>query len=108
LDADGDDRDFEFTLDGGPGSLIDTLSLDPGLLEKPADQRNREDIALDLDLDDADEPSPLYETDTKLSLAKAYLELGDADGARQILDEVLQTGNAVQQEEARRLLPPQG
>lgn len=108
LDADGDDRDFEFTLDGGPGSMIDTLSLDPGLLEKPAEERNRDDIALDLDLDDEDEPSPLYETDTKLSLAKAYLELGDADGARQILDEVLQTGNAVQQEEARRLLPPQG
>ena len=108
LDADGDDRDFEFTLDGGPGSMVDTLSLDPGLLEKPAEERNREDIVLDLDLDDADEPSPLYETDTKLSLAKAYLELGDAEGARQILDEVLQTGNAVQQEEARRLLPPQG
>jgi len=106
LDADSDDREFEFTLDGGKGSLVDTLSLDPGLLEKPAEERNRDELVLELD--DADEPSPLYETDTKLSLAKAYLELGDADGARQILDEVLQTGTAVQQEEARRLLPPQG
>jgi pilus assembly protein FimV len=109
LDSD-EDRDFEFTLDGTTASMLDTLSLDPGALERTTSERAPGDVALDLDLDldDSDEPSPLYETDTKLSLAKAYLELGDAEGAREILDEVLQTGNAVQQEEARRLLAPRG
>lgn len=44
------------------------------------------------------------EVDTKLNLAKAYLELGDSDGARAILDEVSREGSDAQQQEARQLL----
>ena len=40
----------------------------------------------------------------KLDLARAYLELGDAENVRSILDEVLADGNAAQKEEARQLL----
>ena len=40
----------------------------------------------------------------KLDLARAYLELGDAENVRSILDEVLSEGNAAQREEARELL----
>ena len=40
----------------------------------------------------------------KLDLARAYLELGDEDNVRSILNEVLTEGNAAQREEARLLL----
>ncbi len=41
---------------------------------------------------------------TKLDLAKAYLDMGDPDGARAMLEEVMAEGNANQQAEARKLL----
>ncbi|CBL45206.1 Hypothetical protein HDN1F_16230 [gamma proteobacterium HdN1] len=44
------------------------------------------------------------EAATKLDLARAYLDMGDRDGARDILDEVAQTGNADQKKEAQALL----
>jgi pilus assembly protein FimV len=42
--------------------------------------------------------------DTKLDLARAYLDMGDADGARSMLGEVLKEGSQMQQDTARRLL----
>jgi pilus assembly protein FimV len=41
---------------------------------------------------------------TKLELAKAYLEIGDKDGAREILQEVAKEGSAAQKEEAEKLI----
>ena len=41
---------------------------------------------------------------TKLELAKAYLEIGDKDGAREILQEVAKEGSAAQKDEAQRLI----
>jgi pilus assembly protein FimV len=41
---------------------------------------------------------------TKLSLIRAYLDMGDRDGARGLLDEVLKEGTAEQRAEAERLL----
>ncbi len=41
---------------------------------------------------------------TKLDLARAYLDMGDPDGARSMLEEVISEGNASQQSEARKLL----
>ncbi|HEY2627731.1 MAG TPA: FimV/HubP family polar landmark protein, partial [Usitatibacter sp.] len=41
---------------------------------------------------------------TKLELAKAYLEIGDKDGAREILNEVAREGSHEQKEEASRLI----
>jgi pilus assembly protein FimV len=42
--------------------------------------------------------------DTKLDLARAYLDMGDADGARAMLEEVLSEGSQPQRDTARRLL----
>jgi pilus assembly protein FimV len=44
------------------------------------------------------------EMSTKLDLARAYLDMGDGDGARQILEEVVAEGTIEQGEEARTLL----
>ncbi|MGA8865146.1 MAG: FimV/HubP family polar landmark protein [Gallionella sp.] len=45
---------------------------------------------------------------TKLDLAKAYQEMGDASGAREILEEVMQEGDAEQRESAQALLEQLG
>ena len=45
-----------------------------------------------------------HEVATKLDLAKAYQEMGDAAGAREILDEVVRDGDEQQREAAEKLL----
>jgi pilus assembly protein FimV len=46
----------------------------------------------------------MSEVGTKLDLARAYMDMGDPDGARSILEEVLSEGNASQKQEAQRLM----
>jgi pilus assembly protein FimV len=41
---------------------------------------------------------------TKLDLAKAYEEMGDKDGARELLSEVMKDGDAAQKGQAQQLL----
>ncbi|MFA7541477.1 MAG: FimV/HubP family polar landmark protein, partial [Lysobacterales bacterium] len=69
-----------------------------------------------LDLDDEDDAMPANVVDfsealggsdeatTKLELARAYMDMGDPDGAKAMLEEVLGEGDTAQREEARRLL----
>ncbi|MGL6246298.1 FimV/HubP family polar landmark protein [Pseudomonas sp.] len=57
----------------------------------------------------ADEPdfdflSGTDEVATKLDLAQAYIDMGDNDGARDILNEVVAEGNAGQKSEAKEML----
>ena len=70
----------------GEGSLEVT-----GLMPKP-------EFGLDA------EASTMSEVGTKLDLARAYIDMGDPEGARSILDEVLKEGNPNQRKEAERLL----
>ncbi|MEJ2602634.1 MAG: FimV/HubP family polar landmark protein [Gammaproteobacteria bacterium] len=44
------------------------------------------------------------EVGTKLDLARAYVDMGDPDGARSILEEVLEEGDDGQRQEANRML----
>jgi pilus assembly protein FimV len=46
--------------------------------------------------------------DTKLDLARAYMDMGDADGARAMLDEVLNEGTQMQKDAAQRLIESLG
>jgi pilus assembly protein FimV len=50
------------------------------------------------------EPATMSEVGTKLDLARAYMDMGDPEGARSILFEVLQEGSGNQKVEAQRLL----
>ncbi|ANF27647.1 FimV/HubP family polar landmark protein [Stutzerimonas stutzeri] len=54
--------------------------------------------------DDFDFFADTDETTTKLDLARAYIDMGDAEGARDILDEVMSEGSDTQQQEAREML----
>lgn len=62
-------------------------------------------LSSDLDGDDDfDFLSGTDETATKLDLARAYIDMGDIEGARDILDEVVAEGNDAQQQEAREMI----
>jgi pilus assembly protein FimV len=50
------------------------------------------------------EPATMSEVGTKLDLARAYMDMGDPEGARSILAEVLTEGSVSQKQEARRLM----
>ncbi|HEX4025281.1 MAG TPA: FimV/HubP family polar landmark protein, partial [Steroidobacteraceae bacterium] len=74
------------------GTHIQTLRLDA--VEPQADVGALPDL----------EPVTLSEVGTKLDLARAYMDMGDPDGARSILSEVLSEGSLSQKQEARRLM----
>jgi pilus assembly protein FimV len=50
------------------------------------------------------EPVTMSEVGTKLDLARAYMDMGDPEGARSILEEVVLEGSASQKQEASRLI----
>jgi pilus assembly protein FimV len=101
--------DFDFSLD--------TPAIEPPRITKPdtsnfATQEFKAP-ALDMDLDlgkaaAGNGASPLGEGEdavgTKLDLARAYLDMGDPEGARSMLQEVMAEGSETQKSEARRLL----
>jgi pilus assembly protein FimV len=105
-----DDLDFNFneveepehSFTNGSGHGVD---LDVGTATVPdaaftATQKlSSEDLALP-DL----EPVTMSEVGTKLDLARAYMDMGDPEGARNILEEVLTEGSLAQKQEAQRLL----
>ncbi|EGH73909.1 FimV/HubP family polar landmark protein, partial [Pseudomonas syringae] len=63
-----------------------------------------EDAAALDDEPDFDFMAGTDEAATKLDLARAYIDMGDADGARDILDEVVTEGDDGQKSEAREML----
>jgi pilus assembly protein FimV len=105
--------DFDFELDDkvetkapvkaafAPGADLKALDLE---LKRPV-------VASAIELPDAGPPTepPLdldlqQEVATKLELARAYEEMGDKDGARELVEEVLREGSGLQQDEARAIL----
>ena len=97
--------DFDFQLDApvadpqaAPALSLDDVDLS---LELPPLEETPEatpQAAVDLGLDDTDPMS------TKIDLARAYLDMGDKEGAREILLEVVQDGSADHQNVAKQLL----
>jgi len=72
-----------------------------------ADQTEEQDIDLDKLAAAEDEFDFLAGTDecaTKLDLARAYIDMEDTDGARELLQEVLQEGSDQQKQDARGLM----
>ncbi|KJZ53930.1 FimV/HubP family polar landmark protein [Pseudomonas marginalis] len=63
-----------------------------------------EDAAMGDDEPEFDFLSGTDEVATKLDLAQAYIDMGDADGARDILSEVLTEGDEAQRGEAKEML----
>ncbi len=83
-------------------------------IETLATQDTKEDSLL-TDFDDnlsflelGDEVIEETEIGTKIDLAKAYIDMGDIDGARSTLEEVMQEGTDVQKLEAEELMQHTG
>jgi len=84
--------------------------------EAPAPVLPEQDLAdIDLNIDDSASAEPVdtqlveksaqwHEIATKIDLARAYQEMGDNDGAKEILQEVLKDGDSEQQESAKAIL----
>jgi pilus assembly protein FimV len=88
----------------GSGASAD-VDLDVGTATVPdtaftsTQKLSSEDLALP-DL----EPVTMSEVGTKLDLARAYMDMGDPEGARNILEDVMTEGSLAQKQEAQRLL----
>jgi pilus assembly protein FimV len=74
------------------------VSDEPAMEEAPFEAAEQPVSVMDQPPSDEDEVA------TKLDLARAYIDMGDEDGARSILDEVLTEGNDAQQTEAKELM----
>ncbi|WP_338849437.1 FimV/HubP family polar landmark protein [Massilia sp. W12] len=104
------------------GMLDELASLDAPQADAPPPLANMEteefDLgALDLDLKQEDAPAALddlsagdgemssaqMEMETKLDLAIAYQEIGDKEGARELIDEVIKGGSPEQVEKAKAM-----
>ncbi len=102
----------EVAEEAAPEVNIDMDSVEPDVVDQ--------DSPLDIDLEDFDmevsdsadeeevqgdgELADMDEVSTKLDLARAYVDMGDPDGAKSILDEVMEEGSEEQKEEARGIL----
>ncbi len=123
---DAGDIDIDFGLDDATSASADGAASD----EEVAIDLTDEAESLDFDLDDsstateevAEEATPapaaddddddfdlsslddVDEVSTKLDLARAYLDMGDNEGTRGILEEVIAEGNDEQKQEANELM----
>jgi pilus assembly protein FimV len=94
--SDTADAGLDFNIGGGEDEI--SLDMDSGSSDDMMDLNLDASDTADADIGDGDEVG------TKLDLAKAYIDMGDPEGARSILDEVMDEGSATQKEEAQSLL----
>ncbi|MGZ5032405.1 MAG: FimV/HubP family polar landmark protein [Usitatibacter sp.] len=94
---------FDFDLSGldFPSSSKPAAAAAPP--PKAGSGSSNVDLA-DLSLESPAESGGGEAVGTKLELAKAYLEIGDKDGAREILQEVAKEGSSAQRDEAKKLI----
>jgi len=105
VEADTQGLDFDLADLDLPAASDDSLKLDLGLEEDNGPDSKFDFSGLDLDLGDAGgNELELDEVGTKLDLARAYVEMGDKEGAREILNEVLAEGSDRQKVDAKGLL----
>ncbi|MGX5202206.1 FimV/HubP family polar landmark protein [Aliikangiella sp. IMCC44632] len=89
------EQDDDFSLDIGDDSDEISLDLDDDEFDIDGDESN---------FDEEDDESAGDEIGTKLDLARAYIDMGDSEGAKEILAEVVAEGDETQKQEAQALL----
>lgn len=100
-----DPTDVELGDTAEQPAMIDSGDVDFDLgMEAEAD----DDVVTAIQEASLPEDATMTEVGTKLDLARAYIDMGDPDGARSILSEVLDEGAEEQQQEARQLLEELG
>ena len=107
MDFDLTDISPEVTAAGTAETDDKPVDLDVGgkMPEADGSESVTEQVSLDELPEMSDlEPVTMSEVGTKLDLARAYVDMGDPEGARSILGEVLKEGSASQKLEAQQLL----
>ncbi|MBI1425336.1 MAG: tetratricopeptide repeat protein [Gammaproteobacteria bacterium] len=112
-----DDLDFNLNLEGDEEPTATEIDLgmsgdksDSSLDFDFGNDLAAESAGMDMNLDASDASMTMDtagagdEVGTKLDLARAYIDMGDPDGARSILDEVMEEGNDGQKQEAQQLM----
>jgi len=111
FDVDSGSEIADSTMPAGPSEDPPTLDLpepEPG--PGPADGGGDDAFALDdFEIEDGDDSAPASADGGdgvagQLDLARAYVDMGEGDMARPLLEEVLQSGDEAQRQEAQRLL----
>jgi pilus assembly protein FimV len=114
--------EYHFDFDLTPQAHHDANAPVASAEEREAFDLDRGDESAEVAVEDAPRASWQFETteenfggddpqqfsddpiDTKLDLARAYMDMGDADGARAMLEEVVNEGSQMQKDAAKRLL----
>jgi pilus assembly protein FimV len=108
-DGDVELDDLAAALSGGGAGDTVEQPRDDATVEQPIPSLDEDggagDFGSDDDTsDDISEARTMTEVGTKLDLARAYVDMGDPSGARSILEEVLDEGDAGQKQQAKQLL----
>jgi len=94
----------EATADYQEEEVIDSAAVTGELPTIEVPKSDSTGIMPPVDFSIDGEAATMSEVGTKLDLARAYIDMGDPEGARSILDEVLKEGNSTQRKEAERLI----
>ncbi len=97
-----DDDSMGFDIDMDDDEEVKTGTFAPGDFEEPT--AATPSIADIDDIGDLMLPDDVDEVSTKLDLARAFIDMGDTEGARGSLEEVISEGNEEQKAEAKTLL----
>ncbi|RBP84831.1 pilus assembly protein FimV [Marinomonas rhizomae] len=113
-DADQDDVDESSIFSGTPddslaNSIEETLAEAQQEDEIEVPSFGESEAAADEEVSDEEEDFDFFdasgdEVATKLDLARAYMDMGDEEGARVILDDVIESGNEQQIAEAQNMM----
>ena len=100
------DEDLETDIEDGLDEAVEQMVEEEELeiAEVSPDNIESEAIAPVAEEDDTDFETDEDEVGTKLDLAQAYIDMGDMDGAEDILQEVMEEGSAEQKSAAEKLL----
>lgn len=105
LNLEGDEEPTATDIKLGMDDEQSAADLDFDFANEPATTPAGTDMNLDAsDAINLDMAGGSDEVGTKLDLARAYIDMGDPDGARSILDEVMDEGNDGQKKEAQQLM----
>ncbi len=103
LDVASDDADV--AVEETHENLVDfEASTEEDFLDFDTEEESGVRASESVSADDMDFLVDTDESATKLELAKAYIDMADADAAQEILNEVVSEGSEAQQQEARKLL----
>ena len=116
IDTDESLETFDFSSDSPLSDVVETDSTSSETSEKETESFDEFEFDFDLDtptstsesLPEIDEGvsdlTDMDELETKIDLAKAYIDMGDIEAAKKIAEEVLKDGNSEQKQSAQTII----